>query len=165
MPFRSRNFLRPIKSDKHEITWSNLAQNASAVQVIPLALGVPSADKNTSTEVEVGSHVKSIYFEFHFSAQVVTNPKVIHWFLVGKRTGETVGTPSSYYTSERSSIFKRGMEMLPADQSTVFKRIFVVKIPRKFQRMADNMNLEFRYISSSTETINACGIAIYKEYY
>ncbi len=165
MPFRSRNFLRPVKSDKHEITWSNLAQDASAVQVIVLAKGTDSADKDASSEVEVGSNVKSIYFEFHFSAEVVTNPKVIHWFVVGKRTGETIGTPSTYYTDERSSIFKRGMEMLPKDLSTVFKRIFVVKVPRKFARMAKNMNIEFRYISTSTQTINACGIAIYKEYY
>ncbi len=165
MPFRFRNSLRPIKSDKHELTWSNLAQDASSVQVIVLAKGTDSADKDAPTEVEVGSNVKSIYFEFHFSANVVTNPKVIHWFVVGKRTGETIGTPSTYYTDERSSIFKRGMEMLPKDVGTVFKRIFAVSVPRKFWRMAKNMNIEFRYIATSAEAINACGIAIYKEYY
>ncbi len=164
MPFFRRG-LATVKKDKHEITWSNLAQNASAVQVIVLAVGVPSADKNTSSECMVGSHIKSIYFEFHFSPQVTSNPKVIHWIIVGKRTGETIGSPATYYTSERSSIFKRGMEMLPASLDTVFKRIFVVRVPKKFQRMADNMNLELRYICSSTETINACGIAIYKELY
>ncbi len=165
MPFHSRNFLRPVKSDKHELTWSNLAQDASSVQVIVLAKGTDSADKNASTEVEVGAAVRSIYFEFHFSANVITNPKVIHWFVVGKRTGETIGTPSTYYTDERSSIFKRGMEMLVKDTSTVFKRIFVVKVPKKFQRIAKNMNIEFRYIATSAEAINACGIAIYKEFY
>ncbi len=162
--FRNRRFA-VRKTDKHEITWSNLAQDASSVQVIVLAKGTDSADKNTSSEVEVGSHVRSIYLEFHFSAEVVTNPKVIHWFLVGKRTGETIGTPSTYYSDERSSIFKRGMEMLVGDKSTVFKRIMVVRVPRKLQRMAKNMNLEFRYISTSTQTINACGFAIYKEEY
>ncbi len=165
MPFRFRNSLRPIKSDKHELTWSNLAQDASSVQVIVLAKSTDSADKDAPTEVEVGSNVKSIYFEFHFSANVITNPKVVHWFVVGKRTGETIGTPSTYYTDERSSIFKRGMEMLPKDASTVFKRVFAVPVPRKFWRMAKNMNIEFRYIVSSAEAINACGIAIYKEYY
>ncbi len=165
MPFHSRNFLRPVKSDKHELTWSNLAQDASSVQVIVLAKGTDSADKNASTEVEVGAAIRSIYFEFHFSANVITNPKVIHWFVVGKRTGETIGTPSTYYTDERSSIFKRGMEMLVKDTSTVFKRIFVVKVPKKFQRIAKNMNIEFRYIATSAEAINACGIAIYKEFY
>ncbi len=165
MPFHRSNFLRPVKSDKHELTWSNLAQDASSVQVIVLAKGTDSADKNASTEVEVGAAVRSIYFEFHFSANTITNPKVIHWFIVGKRTGETIGTPSTYYTDERSSIFKRGMEMLVKDTSTVFKRIFVVKVPKKFQRIAKNMNIEFRYIATSAEAINACGIAIYKEFY
>ncbi len=163
MPFR-RN-LRPIKSDKHEITWSNLAQNASSVQDITLVLGVPSADKDLATECEIGSHVKSVYFEFHFSAQVITNPKVIHWTIQTFRAGETSTVPSTYYQSGRSTIIKRGMEMLPADQSVVFKRIFVVNIPKHAQRVRDNTVIQFRYISTSTETINACGFAIYKEYY
>ncbi len=164
MPFSRRN-RTIVKSDKHELTWSNLAQDAGSVTVIVLAKGVPTSDKDTPSECVVGSHVRSIYVEMHFSANVVTNPKVISWFLVGKRTGETIGTPNTYNTVERSSIFKRGMEMLPKDLSTVYKRVFVVRVPKKFQRMANNMNIELRYIASSTEAINACGFAIYKELY
>ncbi len=159
-------FRRPIiKSDKHEITWSNLAQNAAAQQSVTLSQGVPTADADTATETEIGSRITSIYFEFHFSAQVITNPKVIHWVInAGIQQGETLSTTSTYYQGDRSKIIKRGMEMLPADQSTVFKRIFVVRIPKVYQRVKANSFIQFRYISTSTETINACGIAIYKEY-
>ncbi len=166
MPFRRNSrFKAPIKTDKHEITWSNLGQNAGSVQQIILAAGTNSADKDTSTEVEVGSHVRSIYFEFHFSAAQTGNVNVIHWNIFGSKTGETIGIPSTYYTDNRSAVFKRGMEMLPVNVSTVFKRIFVVRIPKKFQRMTKNAFLIFQYIASSTQTINACGIAIYKEQY
>ncbi len=165
MPFRSRNFLRPIKSDKHEITWSNLAQDAGSVKNIALVVPVASADKNTNTECEIGSHVKSIYFEFHFSAETITSAKVIHWKFFAQAGGETISTPALYYQTDRSRISKRGMEMLPKDVSTVFKRIFVVKVPRHQQRITATTFYTFSYICSSAETINACGIAIYKEFY
>ncbi len=165
MPFFRRRFQSTGKTDKHEITWSNLAQNASAAQAIVLATTVDPADKSASTEVILGSHVKFLYLEFHFSAQTVTNPKVIHWTVEIIEPGQSGSTPSAYYQSRRSYIIKRGMEMLPADTSTVFKRIVPVAIPKLYQRRKDLSRIEFRYIASSTETINACGIAIYKEFY
>lgn len=164
MPFRRRRS-NPIKTDKHEITWSNLGQNASTVQTVTLAKTVDVADKDAASDTSVGSHVRSIYFEFHFSPEVITSSKVIHWQIVGYQAGQTIGVPSLYYQDERAIIFKRGMEMLVKDVGTVYKRIFVVKVPRKFQRQVKNLSLFFRYICSSTETINACGIAIYKEQY
>ncbi len=165
MSFRRRGMVRPvIHSDKHEITWSNLGQNASSAIVIALVDVVQPADKNLATEIAVGSKVFSIYFELHFSAETTTNPKVIHWFVTGYPDGATPGAPSLYYQDDRARIFKRGMEMLPSDQSTVYKRVFVVKIPKKMQRPTQDFNLQFRYICSSAETINACGFAIYKEY-
>ncbi len=165
MGYRRRFNLRPIKSDKHEITWSNLAQDASGTQSILLSTAVPSADKNANTEVEIGSHIKSIYVEFNCAAQVITNPKVFHWKLVGQRSGETITAPSTYYQSDRSRIIKRGMEMLPSDIGTVYKRVFVIRVPKSWQRQQANMTMSLLYIVSSAEAINMCGFAIYKEYY
>ncbi len=153
----------PIQSNKKETTWSNLAQNASSQIAIPIIQGVELADADNGIEVAVGHKVTSVYFEFHFSAQTVTNPKVIHWQVIGFVAGETVGVPSVYYSDNRAGVLKRGMEMLPADVSTVFKRIVVVRIPKKFQRIRKNFLLRFHYICSSSETINACGISIFKE--
>ncbi len=164
MPFHRR--FRPInKTDKHEVTWTALAENASAVKTITIADAVPVADKDAGQEVSIGSHITWIYFEFHFSAQVTTNPKTIHWQVISNPLGMTIGTPSSVYQNDRSYIMKRGMEMLPSDQSTVFKRIFTVKIPRIYQRQKDGNKILFRYIASSAETINSCGVVIYKERY
>ncbi len=154
-----------VKTDKHEITWSDLAIDAGSTITRVIATGVQTADADTSTEVEVGNHISSVYFEINFAAQVITNPKVIHWIvsLAPPNTG-TQSVPSTYYQSDRSLILKRGMEMLPKDVGTVYKRIFVVRIPKKAQRVAEGALIRFRYICSSTETVNVCGFAIYKEW-
>ncbi len=165
MPYRRRRNLRPIKTDKHEVVFSNLVQDASSVVSVNLAEGTPSADKDAATEVEVGSHIKFIYLEFNVSANVVTNPKIVHWAVNLARTGETIAVPSLYYQDSRSRIIKRGMEMLPKDLGTVYKRIIPIPIPRTYQRMAANSFIQFRYIATSSEAINICGFAIYKEYY
>ncbi len=164
MPFRFRRG-NPVKLDKHEITWSNLSQDASSITTITLAKGVQVGSKDSSTECAVGSHVKRLYLEFHFSAEDITVAKVIHWEIISIPTGLTVGGTATYYGASRARIFQRGMEMLPKDVGTVYKRIISVKVPKVYQRMQENANLVFRYVSTSTTTINACGICIYKEIY
>ncbi len=165
MPYGRRRMVAPLKSDKHEVTWSDLAIDASSVVAKTLVFGVQSADKNTSTECEIGSHVRSIYFEINFAAETITNPKVIHWAINVFKEGETSTIPSLYYQLDRSTIIKRGMEMLPKSVATVYKRVFVVRIPKKAQRISANTRFQFRYISTLAETVNVCGFAIYKEFY
>ncbi len=157
----------PIKTDKHEITWSDLAIDASANKARQLVLGVASADKDSSFECEVGSRVNAIYIEVNIAAQTVTNPKVLHWIVMARPSGATPAaqTPSLYYQAGRSQILKRGMEMLPSDVSTVYKRVFVVRIPKKSRRISDGDTIDFIYRCSSAESINVCGFAIYKEFY
>ncbi len=162
MPFRRSRGPAP-KMEKHEITWSNLAQDASTEQSITIAQAVDPADKNLSTEVLTGSRITRIYLEFHFSANVITNPKVIHWLVFKSPFGSTIGTASTYNNAGKKFIIQRGMEMLPKDLGTVFKRIISIKVPKRYQRMGDNDFLVFKYISTSSEAINACGIGIYKE--
>lgn len=163
---RRGNYLKPIKSDKHEVTWSNLVQNASTTQTVTIAQGVQSAAKDAATECEIGSHVRSIFFEFNINADTITSPKVVHWSInfVPPNTS-SFPAPNTYYQTQRSFIFKRGMEMLPKANSTTFKRIFVVRVPRKYARMIDSGIIDLRYICSSAEAINFCGFAIYKEFY
>ncbi len=166
MVFRRQRRAAPIKRDKHEVTWSNLVQDASSQISILLARGVQSADKDTATEVELGSHIYGFYIEFNTSANVVTNPKVLHWG-VDVVPPATASFPSYaiYYQSQRAQILKRGMEMLPKDLGTVYKRIIFVSVPRKWQRVQEGQDFNFRYVATSTEAINMCGFCIYKEIY
>ncbi len=166
MPFRRQSFRAPLKQDKHEITFSNLATDFGAgTIVIPLSIGVQSANKDTAPECEVGSHIRWIYVEMNIGAETITNPKILHWTIQGGPEGTTLENPSLYYQGNRSSIFKRGMEMLPKDVSTVYKRIFTVRVPKKIQRVSENSFISLSFRASSTEAINACGFIIYKESY
>ncbi len=155
-----------MKTDKHEVTWSNLAADMSANVTIPLTLGVAAEDKGAATECMVGSHVRSIYIEMNIAAETITNPKILHWVMDGIQFGQSgVANPNEYYQEERAIIFKRGMEMLPKDVSTVFKRIFVVRVPKKFQRITMGSSIRIKFRASSAEAVNVCGFAIYKEQY
>ncbi len=163
MPYRQR--YAKVKSVKHEVTWSNLAQNASTTQNITLVDGVAVADATSATDVIMGHGVKFLYLEFHFSAENIASPKVIHWVVEVIKGGQTTGNPNVYDLPYRAQIIQRGMEMLPRELGTVFKRIIAVRVPKHMQRITEETLIRFRYISSSTETINACGIGIYKEIY
>ncbi len=163
MPYR-RNNLRPINSDKHEVTWSLLGLDPTVNTQVVLAVATQPSVTNTATEVEIGSKISTIFLEFHFSPAQTGAVNVIHW-QVRKEPFSTVPTaPNTYYQQDRRFIFKRGMEMLPTNVSTVFKRIVVVRIPPRFSRMGENDRLIFQFEGSSTQTINACGFAIYKRY-
>ncbi len=160
--FRNRN---TIKSDKHEQTFTELATDASTTRNVNLYTGVSVGDKDTAIEVAVGSHVRWVYCEINFAAQVITNPKTVHWTIRIVPPAASPSVPSQMYQIDRSYVLKRGMEMLPKDVSTVYKRIFVVRIPRAYQRVKEGQKLEFEYVSSSSEQMNSCGIFIYKEIY
>jgi len=128
-----------------------------------IAVGTDSADVNTATEVHIGSRVNSVYVEFNVAAQTTTNPKVFHWKVIAiPPVSATMSAPTSYFAIDRSFILKRGMEMLPSDVATVFKRMFVVKLG-KYRRMLDGGTIALVGQCSSTETINWCGFTIYKE--
>ncbi len=163
MPFRPR--VPRLHSNKHEVVFSALAENAGTVKTITILQGVEVADANTGVECPVGRTVKSIYVEFNLSAETTTEVKTLEWQIYGQTSGETIGLPSTYYQDSRANILKRGMEMLVRDQSTLIKRIFVVKIPKKFQRITANRTFRFQYISSSVNPQNMCGIFIWKELY
>ncbi len=96
------------------------------------------------------------------SAQVITNPKIFHWALAKNPVGAFGIDPTVYNADTKSWIIKRGMEMLPADLSTVYKRIFAVPIPKKMRRMSEGDEMSLRVKATSTESINFCGFLLYK---
>ncbi len=162
--------LRPVKTEKHEITWSNLAQNASTLQVINLITAVQTPA--TATNVEIGSTVRSIYLETNLNGVDNSSAaQVFHWAVLKSPAGDpTFDTdPATYNTSRKRFILKRGMEMLPdiplgSGGTVQTKRIFVVRIPPRMRRFGDGDQLQLVYKSTSASGINYCGIGIYKEY-
>ncbi len=165
MPFHAR-MVAPLKTDKHETSWSFLAADMGTAKIdVTLANSVAAEDKGAKTEVMVGSHVDWIYIEMNIAAETITNPKVLHWSVQLRPNGVAAQDPINYYSIARAQTIKRGMEMLPKNVSTVFKRIFTVKIPKKARRMAMSDIISIHFKCSSTESVNVCGFAIYKEKY
>ncbi len=159
MPSFRRRRTATLQSAKIEQTWSLLAADRSTGTNVAQIICVknPTADN----EVSIGTIIKWIYVEFNVAAQTTTNPKVFHWTLHKNPTNALSFTPSAYNENSRSWIMKRGMEMLPADVATVFKRIFVVSVPKKMKRMSEGDTFQLRSIASLAETINYCGFLIY----
>ncbi len=146
------------------MVWSKLLQDASGVQIEEIARATDPASVNLNTEVITGSVIKSIFLEFNFGIENPAVPIIIHWQVVKLPTGKSVSVPSLYGTADKRHIFKRGMEMLPKDVATVFKRIIVVKIPKGKQRMGENDVWQFQWIATSANLVNACGFGIYKHF-
>ena len=166
MPFRSRQrYLHPVNSEKHEVTWSKLA-DASASQDITIVKGVHDVSTGTAVEVRVGAKVGFIFIEFNVGNDAGTD-MVFHWSIYKKPFGTTHTNSSTYNQIDKRFIFKRGMEMLPASSADSFqvKRVFGVAIPPKFSRIGDSDEIVIDIQKSSATATNFCGFAIFKEIY
>ncbi len=150
-------------SEKHEITWSNLA-DASASFTITIATG--TKDVTAASEVRIGSIINAVYLEFNVNNDATTD-MIFHWAVRKSPFGTTMTNSGTYDQVDKRFILKRGMEMLPASSSDsmLFKRIVVVKIPKKYQRMGDGDALELQAQKSSATATNFCGFAIFREQY
>ncbi len=156
--------MHPVNSDKKEITWSNLNQDAGTAPInIVIIQAEAISTVNAGFEAGVGARIGSMYFEFHFSAAQTANANVIHWKVIQIPANTTFTNPNVYYQLDRSKTLKRGMEMLPVNVSTVFKRIFTINT-KMFKRLAEGDTIQFVYQASSTQQINACGFVITKVY-
>ncbi len=171
MPFsRRQTYLRPVKTEKHETTWSNLGENASSTKSVIL-VNTAAEEPTTGNQVETGSHVKSIFIENNLNG--VDNSgtvQVFHWAIYKNPNGQiSTIDPTVYDAATKKQIIKRGMEMLPeiplgSGGTVQTKRIFVVKIPKLYQRMGELDQIVLSYKSTSSSGINYCGIAIFKEF-
>ncbi len=162
MPFR-RNRGPPPNIEKHEVTFTNLATDFSADTSVTIAQGVDASSKNAANEVLVGSRITRLYMELNVGAETVTNPKVFHWLIFKAPFGTVIPAPSLYNQTSKRFVIQRGMEMLPTNVGTVYKRIISIKIPKRYQRMGDNDFFIFKGICTSAETINVCAFFVYKE--
>ncbi len=156
--------MRPVvNTEKHEITWTKLADAAIAQDVV-IATG--TKDVTAAGEVRIGSHIDWVYIEFNVSNDATTD-MVFHWSFIKGPFGTTITNPSTYDQPDKRFIIKRGMEMLPASSadSIIYKRIFVVKIPPRMRRMGDGDNLILKVQKTSATATNYCGFAVFKEKY
>ncbi len=168
--FRQSLRLRPVKSEKHEVSWIFLAQNASTTQTVSLIDAVPG-EPSGANEVEVASTVRSIYVEFNLNG--VDNSgasQVFNWSISKQPANSNIAPdPGLFDTKDKRFILKRGMEMLPevpldSGGTVQTKRIFVVKIPPRMSRWGEDDQLILQYKATSASAVNFCGFVIFKEF-
>ncbi len=113
-------------------------------------------------QVPVGAIIKSLFFEFNVAAGETGVPRILHWKVCKAPANQTVTSPNVYDQVDKAQIYKRGMEMIPTNVSTVYKRIFVVPVPKGKQRMRDGERWFIIFRATDVDTINNCGICIYR---
>ncbi len=158
MPFRRSLQLRPVKTEKTEITWTDLAADFGAAN-INKTIAIPGTNN-----LEIGDTIRWVYFELNMAAETVTAPNVLHWQVIKLRTGQSVTNVTLYDQANKAQVLKRGMEMLPKDVSTVYKRTFVVRLPRSIRRFRDGDSLVLSFRALLTNSINSCGFAIFRAF-
>ncbi len=150
-------------TEKNELSFSNLSQNAGA-GVVSVNVLLAKKDPSGVEEVKTGSHLRWLYVEFNVSSETLTTTKIFHWQLVHIPFGlVSTGDPTLYDQTYKAMVLKRGMEMLVKDNQSLVKRIFTIK-GKMVGRFKDGDIIQFQYKASSTETINVCGIFISKTY-
>ncbi len=158
MPFRRSLQLRPVKTEKTEITWSDLSADYGTANVNK-TIATPGTNN-----MEVGDTVRWVYFELNIAAEEITTANVVHWSVIKLRTGQSVPAGTTYDNAIKSQVLKRGMEMLPKDVATVYKRVFVVRLPRSIRRFRDGDSLVLSFRATLTLDVNSCGFAIFRTF-
>ncbi len=130
------------------------------------------ANPSLAVDVDVGSTIKGFYVEFNLNG--VDNSgavQVFHWAIMKAPAGDPSFDvdPSTYNTTKKRFIFKRGMEMLPqiplgSGGTVQTKRVFFVALPPRFRRMGDADQVKLLYKSTSSSGVNFCAIVLYKEF-
>ncbi len=156
----ARQRYAPLITEKLEQTFTELSQDASATRTVAIITAV--RDPANDTQFSPGSQLPWIFFELNFAAETITAAKTVHWQILKVPAGLALTSAALFGEAYKKFILKRGMEMLPKDVATVYKRVGVVRIPPRLRRFDEGDTLLFRYISSSSNTMNACGFFIGK---
>ncbi len=174
MPFRSRQAtrLRPVKSLKHIID-SRTAVIDGLVTTVPLAETVAVANLASTTEVEDGSNVSSIYLKVEALTTAIWSLQPAVYLAVFKNPGNNLSTPNPNNmgpSDVKRFVIHQEMVMLaqnPADGAQFPRTVFngVIKIPRGYRRFgyADKL-LCLLQGPGGTGTSQMCVQCIYKEF-
>ncbi len=160
--------VRPmVHSEKHYLQNSLFTVAAGAVANQDVVRAVQVLNKNASFEVEEGSSVKAIYFEYWLNtndtsagSNIVTITKVPAGGVLPNTS--TMVALASYVN--KKNVLWTGQGLTNPNTSTAIPVLRQwVKIPKSKQRMG----LDDRIVVSffvQTGTLKACGFTTYKEY-
>ncbi len=171
MPFRNRNFLRPVQSLKHVVdVQSAVAAAVSEAKTMVVASDTP--DLAGVTEVQTGAHVKAIYL--NIEAYATSSGGLSNFYLIiFKNPGGNLVVPEPNVvgaSDNKKYVIHQEMVMLQKEPTAdalggnprvVFKG--VIRIPRLYQRFGYNDLLQTKVLAPGV-SVEYCIECIYKEF-
>ena len=158
----------PIQSQKHYVQFTVSPITTATTENIRLVDAVESTTANASTEVSEGSIIKAIYIELWLqndgadSAQIVTVTKDSQ-----NTSGPTyaqMGALFSYNNKKNILFTHQGLGSNDAISGPQVVLRQWIKIPKGKQRFGLNDRIHLSIANVSSQDLNRCGFAIYKEY-
>ncbi len=166
---RYRRILSPITTDKHYIPRTNTGVASGAIEVFKIAHANPRGTARTTVDdIEEGSVIRAVHLEFWLNGRGAANTTQFVLAIIKVPAGATAPTNSNLfnlqaYENKRNVLYTtQGVLSQTGAQSVPVLRQWLL-IPKGKQRMALEDKLHV-CLAVSGETINWCGIAIYKEY-
>ena len=139
-------------------------------EVVILATGVDSPSTSSTTEVQTGGRVNSLYLNVQVLA--TTSTALPNFYLIlYKNPGNNVlaaqiPEANAVGTSDfRKQVFHQEMRMMSQENDSIPITMFngVLKLPQRFQRMGINDTVVIQFISPGVDVFY-CIQCIYKEY-
>ncbi len=169
MVFRRRTLSSPINSVKHFVPYTNVETMGGALRNQALVVAITrGADRTLASSVEEGSKIHTVFVELWLNgrgANATTQFTVIIVKLVSGQEAPTVSDMlnlGSYENKKNILYTTQGVLGEGNAQSIPVLRNWV-SIPKGKQRfgLGDSLHV---IILATGESINNCGIAIFKEY-
>ncbi len=177
MPARFNRSIRPVNSIKHVVDAVSTAVPAGAVSTLNLIQAVDAPTLASTTTVNQGSTVNSIYLRVeveHVSGQPILQNRI--YMAIMKNPGNNLSPvfPANVGSNDNKK-FVIHQEMIMVTQNSAdagsFPRTMfqgVIKIPRGYRRNGTNDRLNALFSLDVAETVGAvdvCVQCIYKEYF
>ncbi len=168
---RHRRMLAPINSNKHYVSASNTAIASAAVANVEVVESVSAPASGTTFEVEEGSMVKAIHYEYWLSNIGATGTNTQFVAIIEKvQTGGTPATAAQMvnlgsYANKKNILWSsQGVLGTQVDGSNSVPIIRDwIMVPKGKQRMGLGDSIFFNLAPLGT-AINLCGLSTYKEY-
>ncbi len=158
----------PIHSQKHYVQFPIDQIATGTAQVITICSAVESTVANAASEVVEGSIIKAVYFELWLQ-NTGTLGEMIVTITKGMAGdfGPSFGEMAALFTynNKKNVLFtSQGLTSNDGVSGPVNVIRQWIKIPKSKQRFGLGDNLILTISNTSSNDLNRCGLAIYKEY-
>ncbi len=158
----------PIHSQKHYVQFPITQITTAAIGQIVIAQGVESTTANLASEVAEGSVIKAVYIELWLQNQGNLGESIV----TVEKSPLNIAGPSFAqmanlfaYPNKKNILFThQGLTSNDGVSGPVVVLRQWIKIPKSKQRFGLGDILSMTISNTSSNDLNRCGFAIYKEY-